>query len=92
MEAKIASMLQTTPPAPLALLRLQKGLKQRSVADALGLNASALYRLERGLAWPSARRILDLAKVLQVEPEDLLLEAFCGWQAAHSNAAPTIAP
>lgn len=63
-------------------LRKNRGLTQAGLAEKLGVTQEYLGKIERGLASPSFPLLLDLARVLDVEPADLL----------HSGAAPPRAP
>lgn len=56
----------------LILLRKQKGLKQKEVAEALGFTAATYNRYEKGVNMPKAGKILALAKFYNVSPNFLL--------------------
>lgn len=52
--------------------RLQKGLKQEEVANALGKTKSVISRWEKGENRPDADSIFDLSELLDVNPNWLL--------------------
>jgi len=80
--------LAARPPKPVELLRLQRGLAQHDMAASLGITPSALYRIEQGRVWPSPPRILALADLLSVEPEELCADLLRGWRQQHPTAQP----
>ena len=51
--------------------RERKGLSQKELADALGIDQSAVSNWERGLSEPTAFNIRRLADLLGVKPGDL---------------------
>lgn len=56
---------------PLAVLRCAAGLLQQEVADALGVQISAVQRWESGDFIPTARRWPKYAKVLHITVKEL---------------------
>lgn len=52
-------------------LREAKGISQRELAEALGVDQSAVSNWERGKAEPTAFNIRRLADLLGVKPGDL---------------------
>lgn len=52
-------------------LREAKGISQRELAEALGVDQSAVSNWERGKAEPTAFNIRRIADLLGVEPGDL---------------------
>ncbi|MFN8483498.1 MAG: helix-turn-helix transcriptional regulator [Anaerolineae bacterium] len=50
--------------------RLSKGMTQKELADAVGVNGSYIARLERDERRPSRKVVLSLAKALDLPPED----------------------
>ena len=48
------------------------GLTQQQVADALGLERSAIAHYEKGDSMPSLRNILKICKLLNMSIEELL--------------------
>lgn len=53
-------------------LREAKGLSQRELADALGLDQTTVSAWERGVAEPTVFNLRRLADVLGVSPGELL--------------------
>lgn len=51
--------------------RERKGLSQKALAEALGVDQSAVSNWERGLSEPTAFNIRRLADLLGVKPGDL---------------------
>ncbi len=61
----------TTFAQALAEAREAKGLSQNALARALGMDASHLNRIERGLRNPPSReKVLAIAEVLELTPEE----------------------
>jgi transcriptional regulator with XRE-family HTH domain len=58
----------------LALLRRQRGIPQRQLADALHISVAGVSRLENGLFVPTDEELQVIAKVLGVEPSPRLLD------------------
>lgn len=56
----------------LAKLRADKGLKQSDVANALGIGASTLSRIEKGESGLSTAQLRLAAKALSVTPQQIL--------------------
>ena len=54
--------------------RLKRGLSQEYMAFSLGIHTSNYSRLESGTYQARMQRIIDIAKILQVQPYELLLE------------------
>lgn len=54
--------------------RLATGKSQLQVAAALGINQQAVSKWERGTCSPSARRLADLAALLDTTVDALLTE------------------
>jgi transcriptional regulator with XRE-family HTH domain len=67
-------------------MRLQRGVTRSAVADAAKLARYYLYRIERGLLWPSPGVILRLAGALGVDPEVLVTALLRGWLIKHGLA------
>jgi len=67
------------PPLPAELLRLQRGITRRAVAEATGVDANALYRIEKGQAWPMPTTIVRLAAALDVPAEEMAVALLQGW-------------
>lgn len=53
-------------------LRIQKGLKQKEIANALGFTTATYNRYEKGVSMPKADNILALANFFDVSPDFLL--------------------
>ena len=77
-----------TPPLPVEWMRLQRGVTRIAVADAARLARYYLYRIERGLLWPSPGVILRLAGALGEDPEVLVTALLRGWLIKHGLAQP----
>jgi transcriptional regulator with XRE-family HTH domain len=73
------------PPLPAELLRLQRGITRRAVAEAMGLDVCALYRIEKGQAWPMPSTILRLAAALDVPAEEMAVALLRGWLSQHGG-------
>jgi transcriptional regulator with XRE-family HTH domain len=58
----------------LALLRRQRGIPQRQLADALQISVASVSRLENGTFNPTAEELQVIATVLGVEPSRGLLD------------------
>ncbi len=58
----------------IRILRKKAKLTQIDVAKALGVSIATFRRWEGGETAPTGTRIVELAKVLQVEPESLVSE------------------
>jgi transcriptional regulator with XRE-family HTH domain len=56
----------------LRLARHRAGLRQQDLADRLGIYQPGISGWERGLCMPQERSVWRLAKVLEVDPSDLL--------------------
>lgn len=56
----------------LAALRVQRGMSQDDLAQAVGIRASEVRRVERGQRDLSVIMLADLAEALQVFPGDLM--------------------
>lgn len=52
--------------------RKEKGITQAVVAEALGCEITTVSRYERGDTTPDSEQLLTLAKLLEVDPMDLL--------------------
>ena len=53
-------------------LRNQKGLNQKQLAEAIGIDPSSMNRVEKGERAVSVAELVQLASVLDVRVEDLL--------------------
>ncbi len=58
----------------IRILRKKADLTQIDVAKALGVSIATFRRWEAGETAPTGTRIVELAKILQVEPESLVSE------------------
>jgi len=56
----------------LQALRVQRGLSQEDLAAASGLGAAEVQRVERGQRDVSVIALADLARVLDIQPADLM--------------------
>jgi transcriptional regulator with XRE-family HTH domain len=54
----------------LKALRLERGMTQKMLADEVGVDGSYIARLESDERRPSRRVVLDLARALQLSPDD----------------------
>ncbi|MCR5824183.1 MAG: helix-turn-helix domain-containing protein [Lachnospiraceae bacterium] len=53
-------------------IRIQKNITQKDLADAVGINMSVLSRYENGKTEPTAKRLVEIAKALDVDVDYLL--------------------
>jgi transcriptional regulator with XRE-family HTH domain len=58
--------------ANLRRFRHKKGLSQEALSFSAGINRSYMSRLEAGRTYAGLKIIADLARVLEVDPADLL--------------------
>lgn len=56
----------------IAVLRRRRGITQRQMAHKLRCSHSLICRIERGSVMPTLERLVQIAVVLGVRPEDLL--------------------
>jgi DNA-binding Xre family transcriptional regulator len=83
---------QHTPPRPrsetkLRSLRQARGVLQRDLAQATGLNQRTLQRLEFGeMDNPPLRYLVNCAIALDVELEEILEEEWLEWKLFHPQA------
>jgi DNA-binding XRE family transcriptional regulator len=54
--------------------RTEKKMTQEFVAETLGVSRQAVSKWESGVADPSTSNLIALAKLFEIEPEDLLRE------------------
>lgn len=73
---------------PVEWLRLQRGVSRSALAEAAKVRRYYVYRIERGLHWPSPGVILRLAGALGVDPEVLATALLRGWLIKHGLAQP----
>jgi transcriptional regulator with XRE-family HTH domain len=73
------------PPLTAELLRLQRGIPRSAVAEAAGLDVTALYRIEKGQAWPMPHTLLRLAAALNFPVEELAVAFLRGWLSRHGG-------
>ena len=70
----------------IRILRTKAGLTQIDVAKTLGVSIATFRRWEAGETAPTGTRIVELAKVLQVEPESLVSENKPEWESPAKTA------
>ena len=58
--------------SPIAVFRKHRGLRQRHLAEAAGINPVYLSRIERGKRNGSTRTLAAIAAALRVDLDDLL--------------------
>ena len=51
----------------------------------MGLDVNALYRIEKGQAWPMPSTILRLAAALDLPAEEMAVALFRGWLSQHGR-------
>ena len=68
-------MMVQTKLAGLAPRRKAAGHTQAEFAELLGVSRSLLAAWETGIAWPSARRLPEIAQLLGCEIEELYSES-----------------
>ncbi len=61
--------------ARIAARRKECGLTQRGLADAIGIDPASMSRVEKGQRAVSVGELVKLADVLDVQVEDLLVDA-----------------
>ena len=66
----------------ISVLRKEKGMTQKDIADKLGITDKAVSKWERDIAFPDTATIPKLAEILSVSVEDLM----------QAKAAPSTAP
>ncbi len=68
------------PDTLLARARLSKGVTQEELADAVGVSAQTIRRLERGeVENPKLRTLVNCAIALGVDVSDILEDDWLGW-------------
>lgn len=72
MIAEVSDETNAAFGARLRALRTAAEMTQAALAEAVGLTANSLARLERGERHPSWDTVVRLAKALGVEPNDFL--------------------
>jgi len=75
----VTTAIAGRPPLPAELLRLQRGITRRAVTEATGVDANALYRIEKGHAWPTPPTIVRLAAALDLPVEEMAIALLRGW-------------
>ena len=60
----------------LKLLRKAKGLTQTQLGEKLGLTKQSIINYEKGLTFPTGKRLNDLINALDITPEQLLTAEF----------------
>lgn len=61
-------------PVRLAALRKQRGFTQESLADAIGITKTQVYRYENGSSQPTLDVIKKIALALAVSSDELIFE------------------
>ena len=56
----------------LKLIRKGRGLSQSKLAEMLGLTKQSIINYEKGISFPTGKRLAKIIEVLNVEPEQLL--------------------
>ena len=54
--------------------RIREGMKQTEFAEMLGMNYQNYSKMERGVYTPSLDKLIEICSILQITPNDLLLE------------------
>lgn len=54
--------------------RLKHNMKQKEIADLLEMNHQNYSKMERGLYTPSLEKLIDICDILNLTPNDLLME------------------
>lgn len=73
MNPKSKGSIQEIVPRRIRMLRIKKGLTQKSLAKAAGLHWTYLAKIETGKKLPLLKTICALADVLEVETHELLI-------------------
>lgn len=63
--------LPASPPGPLRLARVTRGISQRQLARAVGVDPTALSHIEAGRRRPEAATRRQIAEALGVEENEL---------------------
>lgn len=72
----------------LRVLRAEKGLTLRELAQRSGVSKDAISEIERGLRMPRVSTVISLAKGLGVDPQELLGELASGNQTHVETSGP----
>ena len=56
----------------ISMLRREKGLTQKDIADKLGITDKAVSKWERDIAFPDTATIPKLAEILEINVEELM--------------------
>lgn len=73
MNPKSKGSIQEIVSRRIRMLRIKKGLTQKSLAKAAGLDQTYLAKIETGKKLPLLKTICALADVLKVETHELLI-------------------
>jgi transcriptional regulator with XRE-family HTH domain len=75
MRDRISEQIAEAAVALLTAVRKKKGLSHQFVADASGLNRSAISMIESGKRSPTLKTCLKIARALDVDLADLIKKA-----------------
>ncbi|HWY19509.1 MAG TPA: helix-turn-helix transcriptional regulator [Solirubrobacteraceae bacterium] len=79
------------PDTRLARARLSRGVTQEELADAIGVSAPTIRRLERGeVENPKLRHLVNCAIALGVDLDDVLEDEWLEWLPAVGAAEPPV--
>jgi transcriptional regulator with XRE-family HTH domain len=67
-------MGQYTFPTNLRRIRKERGLSQTALAEKIGVSQASISYYEQNIEYPTVDKIYDLARVLNVEIEELISE------------------
>jgi HTH-type transcriptional regulator/antitoxin HipB len=65
-------MGQYTFPTNLRKIRKERGLSQTALAEKIGVSQASISYYEQNIEYPTVDKIYDLARVLNVEIEELI--------------------
>ncbi|MBN2138183.1 MAG: helix-turn-helix transcriptional regulator [Sedimentisphaerales bacterium] len=58
----------------LKLVRIRAGLQQTELAEKLKCNSTEIWRYEKGRTQPRPERVVEIANILGVKPDELTIE------------------
>tara|TARA_R110001606_G_C14967250_1_gene602682 strand:- start:76 stop:351 length:276 start_codon:yes stop_codon:yes gene_type:complete len=53
-------------------IRFKKGLTQENMADMLQISQNSYHKLENGRCRMSLQKFIDISKILEIEPQELI--------------------
>lgn len=68
--------MQKKKMAALKRIRKERGLKQKDVADKLGIHCKSYARYECGARKPTLEMLIAISKLLETTPDALLIDQY----------------